>query len=47
MNPHLSEISKNKGGDKAYIKKLEIDNYFKLKDLFQANPLKAFIVIFI
>ena len=46
MNPHLSEISKNKVGDKSYIKKLEIDNYFKLKDWFQANLLKAVIVIF-
>ena len=46
MNPHLSENVKNKIGDKTYIKKLEIDNYFKLKDWFQANPLKAVKVTF-
>lgn len=47
MNPYLRENVKIKVGDKSYIKKFEIDNYFKLKDWFQANQLKAVIVIFI
>ncbi len=46
MNSYLRENVKNKAADQAYIKKLEINNYFKLKDWFQANPLKSVIVIF-